>query len=154
LIYKEAKGVFEEIYDMAIEGQEKKAGKHDIYSEFARARKCEAALVAANAEIRSLKSKVSGLENRQVPSNRGARGGGVLQVRGGRGAGGAKGGRGRGAQGQWEEDDAFVAARSLVCMQWNRNIECRSVPCLMQHSCNKKVGWGQICKEAHRGNTH
>jgi hypothetical protein len=100
LVYKEAKGVFEEIYDTTIEGQEKKAGKHDVYSEFARARKCEAALALARAENLALKAKVTGLENRQVPNNRG---GGVLPARGNRGARGARGGRGRGAQGQWKK---------------------------------------------------
>ena len=57
LVYKEAKGVFEEIYDTTIEGQEKKAGKHDVYSEFARARKCEAALAVALAEKNHLRRK-------------------------------------------------------------------------------------------------
>jgi hypothetical protein len=84
MIYKEAKSVFEEIYETIIEGHEKKAGKHDNYSEFAHARKCETALDPADAEVKALKTKVALLEGRQVPSERGGSGGGMLGVRGDR----------------------------------------------------------------------
>ena len=143
--------MFEEIYENVIEGQEKKAGKHDVYSKFARARKCEAALTASQAEVSRLKARVALLESSQGLS--GERGG-----RGGKGMTGVRGtgprGRGRGSGSGWEEDDAFVAARALVCMQWNRDLACRSTPCTLQHSCNKKVLWGQICQERHKENNH
>ena len=44
LVYKEAKGVFEEVCHATLEGVEKKKDANGVYSAFAHARKCEAAL--------------------------------------------------------------------------------------------------------------
>ena len=41
-----------------------------------------------------------------------------------------------------------------VCLKYNRREGCTVTGCTMLHKCNKKVGFGLICAEAHRGYEH
>ena len=94
LVYMEAKGVFEEVWQATLEGVEKKKDANDVYSTFARARKCVVALKEAQDDNRSLRTRIRELESNQGPFEHRGGGNGGGRGRGERGGRGGTGGLG------------------------------------------------------------
>ena len=69
LFYKEAKGVFDEVWHATLEGVEKRKDANDVYSAYAHARQCDAALKEALENNKTLRTRI-----RELEGNHGAEG--------------------------------------------------------------------------------